>query len=63
MTDRKSIQPSRKLTGISCNSWKKKTEKRSVQAGLRMTRTKADRALKRRRRRGGREEEDSGEVI
>uniref|UniRef100_A0A3B3D5U8 SHANK-associated RH domain interacting protein n=1 Tax=Oryzias melastigma TaxID=30732 RepID=A0A3B3D5U8_ORYME len=34
------------LTGISCSSWKKKTEKRSVQAGLRATKKKADRALR-----------------
>lgn len=46
MTDRKSIQPSWKLTGISCNSWKKNTEKRSVKAGLRMTMMEATRTLK-----------------
>lgn len=46
MTDKKSIQPSWKLTGISCSSWKKKTEKRSVQAGLRTTKMKADSKLR-----------------
>lgn len=47
MTDRYSNQPSWKVMGISCSSWKKKTEKRSVQAGLRMTKVKAVRTLKR----------------
>lgn len=33
--------------GISCSSWKKKTEKSSVQAGLRTTKMKADKTLRR----------------